>query len=162
MKNIILIFTIILSLYISYVYPATIEDIRTRTKWQSPNHSERDSVYIPLIKPSNLIAYLDKYHRDLVKLKALFHSVSMRDLNVWIGPKGNKHRFSSTRYISFSIKDPDEQISSKDIILFISKGNPDSDKVFNIPHNTPVLVTGRVRDTTNGKARIEVSKIEVL
>ncbi len=133
-------------------------DIRTKTGWQSPRHSERDSAYIPFITPTELIANLDKYHRDTIKMQILFKGVSTRGLNIWIGTKGNRYIWSSKRYISFNINGS----GSKDIYLFIPKGNPDVDKLLALSRDTSILVTGIVKDISRGKVWIEVRRIESL
>lgn len=143
-------------------YAGTLDDIRTRTAWQSACHSERDSVYIPDVTPARLIANLSRYHKDRIKMQVLFYGVTTQTLNTVVGPKKNIRKWSSARYISFSVKDPREQVSPKDMRLFIHKNNPDSEKVFNLTKDTPILLTGTVRDTAKGKAWIEVEKIELL
>lgn len=143
-------------------YASTLDDVRSKTGWESPHHSGRNSIYIPLITPAGLIADLTKHHRDRVKMKALFYGITTQTYNTIVGPKNNRYKWSGTRYISFRIKDPQEQISPKDIHLFISKNNPDSEKLFDLTHNAPILLIGIVRDTAKGKAWVEVEKIEVL
>lgn len=138
----------------------TIEDIRTKTEWESPHHPFND-VFIPTITPAQLIAYLDKYHKDIIKLQAFFNRISQQGLNIWLGAKTKKHKWSSERYISFSIMDPLKEVSSNDIYLFISKNNPDADKLFGLPKNAKIIITGRVRDIEKGKAWIEVSRIDL-
>lgn len=141
------------------VYSETIEDIRTKTEWQSPHHPDND-VFIPTITPAELIAYLDKYHKDIIRMQTLFNKISAQGLNVWIGEKNNKHKWLSERYISFSIIDPLKQVSFNDIYLFISKNNPDKDKLFKLSKNTKIIITGRVKDIDKGKAWIEVTNID--
>lgn len=143
-------------------YAGTLEDVRTKTGWQSPYHADRNSAYIPLVTPAELIANLDKYHRDKIRIHVFYKGITTRGLNKWIGQKNNKHKWSSKRYISFSIKDPKNQISSEDIYLFISKANPDIDKLFSLSKDVPIYITGTVRKITNGKAWIEVKRIELL
>lgn len=141
--------------FYSILYAGTLEDIRTKTGWQSPNHSQRDSAYIPTLTPSELIAHLDRYHRDVVRMQVLFNEISTRGLNTWIGAKTNRHRWSSTRYISFSVKD------NRNIYLFISKNNPDADRLFNLSRGTSMFITGRVRDIDKGRAWVEVMKVDL-
>lgn len=140
----------------------TVADIRNKTGWQPPNHSERGYIYIPLISPAVLIANLTKYNRDRIQMRVLFHGITTQTLNTMAGPKHGRRRWPSERYISFRIKDPREQVSPKDINMFISRNNPDSDKLFELTQNTPIVVVGTVRDTAKGKAWIEVEKIELL
>lgn len=151
---------IIFNFIFCIVSAGTLEDIRNKTGWQSPNHSERNAANIPIITPTELIANLNKYHKDVIKMRALFHSVTMRELNVWILEGGHRSRWSSKKYISFRIKDPKKKVSNNDIYMFISKRNPDADKVFDLSHDTPIVITGRVRNTAKGKAWVEVFGIE--
>lgn len=140
----------------------TIEDIRAKTGWQSPYHADRDSAYIPLVTPAELIANLDKYYKDKIKIHIFYKGITTSGLNKWIGEKNNRHKWSSTRYISFGIKDPQKQISSGNIYLFISKANPDIDKLFSLSKDAPIYITGTVKGITDGRAWIEVTRIESL
>lgn len=140
----------------------TIEDIRKKTGWQPRDRSRHPQTYIPQITPAELIAYLDKYHRDTIRMHVLFKGITRRGLNTWIGPKGNRHQWSSKRYLSFSIKDPKRKVSSSNIYLFISKNNPEVDLLFELSPGAPIEITGRVRDIAKEKAWIEVEEINLI
>lgn len=151
-----------LIIFISCIaYSGTLGDIRKKTGWQSRDHSERNSWLIPLITPAELIAHLDKYHKDTIRMQVLFNKISSQGLNIWIGTKGNRHRWSSKRYISFSVDDPDRKVQGKDIYLFISKNNPDAEKLFGLSKGARIIVKGRVRDIAKGKAWVEVLGIDL-
>lgn len=144
------------------IYAGSLEDIRKKTGWHDPDHSRRTQKYIPQVTPAELVAYLDKYHRDTIRLHALFKGVTNRGLNTWIGIKENRHQWSSKRYLSFSIKDPKKKISSSNIYLFINKNNPGTDLLFELSPGTPIVIIGKVKDKAKEKVWIEVKKISSL
>jgi hypothetical protein len=138
------------------LYADTIEDIRTNTGWQPSLHQPR----VFSLTPAELIACLNKYNKDVVKIEVLFNRVSTKGLNKWICVDGTKRRWESKRYVSFEVKDIKQKHLCKDLYLFINKANPDSGLLFNLTKGSPINVTGRVKNTANGKAWIDVIKIE--
>lgn len=92
-------------------------------------------------------------------MKVLFHGITTHTFNTYVGFKNSRHTKLGTKYISFSIKDPQGRISPRDIYLFISKGNPDSNKLSRLSYDTPIYVIGKVKDISKNKAWIEVEKI---
>lgn len=133
----------------------TLEDIRNETGWQSPVHSERYASSIPVITPAELLSYLDKYHRDTVKMQCLFNRISTIGLS---RTKGGK--WPSKRYILFRIKDPNNQINTSVLYLYLHKKSPYADLLLSLQPDTPILINGVVKDVSGGKACIEVKEIE--
>jgi len=140
--------------------PGSLEDIRQKTGWKSPIHSQQYQQYIPLITPGELLASLDKYCKDVVRIKVLFHKITSRRLNNWYNSNGTRRRWSSKRYISFSAKDPQGQVSGSEIYYFVRKNSPAEQFLLKMSPGTPVIVTGRVKSKDKGKAWIEVEQME--
>lgn len=138
----------------------TLEDIQTKTGWEPVVHSKRENAYCPIVTPAELVAYLDKYHRDTIKMQVLFSKITNTGLNKWIGPKRNRRMWSSRRYIAFRIKDLQKKVRSSDIYLFLDKSNKDKETLLGLAPDTKISITGLVKDIDKGKAWIEVSKID--
>lgn len=157
-------FTVSILVMSSILYASTslntIEDIKEKTGYQTPLHSERANAVISTVTPSELLAYLDKYNKDIIKMQVLFNNVTKQGLNKWVPIDGTKHKWSSANYISFKIKDPKQKHICTDIYLFINKTNPDADILLRLTKETPIFITGRIKNTANGKAWIDVIKIE--
>lgn len=146
-------------LFVSAGSAGTLEDIHKNTNWQPAEHSKRSDAYIPLVTPSLLIANLDKYHRDTIKMNVLFDKITTRGLNKSIGPKNNKHTWSSKRYIAFSIKDPQKIVTSSSFYLFLAKRNPDKDLLLDLKPNTEITIIGMVKNIDKDRAWINVKQI---
>jgi hypothetical protein len=148
-----LLFVLILS---GLAYSNTIEDVRIKTGWKPSIHKTDVSD----VTPSELIAYLDKYNKNVIKMQVLFSGITSEGLNKWVSIDGTKHRWTSKRYISFKVKDPKQKHICKHVFLFINKANPDVEILAGLTKGTPFFVTGMVKNTTKGKAWIDVIKLE--
>ena len=144
------------------VEAGSLTDIRKKTRWDSPVHSQRYQEYIPLVTPAELIASLDKYYKNTIRIKILFQKITSRGLNTWQENNGIRKKWSSRRYISFSAKDPQQQVSGSSIYLFINKNSPERQLLLQMAPGTPVMITGKVKSKNKGKAWIEVEQIEQL
>ncbi len=149
----ILFFNISLS---SFLYSNTIEDVRIKTGWKPSLHQAEVSD----VTPGELIAYLDRYNKNVVRMQVVFFNITSDGLNKWVSIDGTKQRWASKRYISFKVKDPKQKMVCKDVFLFINKGSPDAEKITEFSKGTLFFVTGRVSNISKGKAWIDVIKIE--
>lgn len=157
---ILLYFAIIIFSFVLNVESSTLDDIRDKTGWQSPKSAERGPSYIPLVSPAELISFLDKYRNDIIQMNVLFSGLTTKSLDTRIVEHGKEHRWSSKKYIEFSIKDRKEKQACKNINVFITKDHPDVDKLLSLQKNTQILIVGKVKNVAKGKAWIDVLEIK--
>ena len=143
------------------VSAGTLEDIRDKTGWEPAEHSERPTTYCPLITPAELVAYLDKYHRDVIKIQVLFNKITTQGLNKWIGPRRSRHMWSSKKYIAFRIEDPQKQVDGRKIYLFLNKNSSFVEVLLGLTPDVKITIAGFVKDIEQEKAWIEVSNVRL-
>lgn len=148
-------------LQVAGVSAGTLEDIRDKTGWEPAEHSERPAAYCPLITPAELVAYLDKYHRNMIKMQVLFNKITTQGLNKWIGENSSRHMWSSKKYIAFRVEDPQKQLDGRKIYLFLNKNSSFVDVLLDLTPDSEITIIGFVKDIEDGKAWIELNDIKL-